>query len=76
MNGEATLTTEELEAMYPSDPDGGFREPDCWGFNSYEHYKGVCKHHAEEEYMADAMLGEALAEAAAEAMSEYYAGEF
>jgi len=33
--------------------DTGFEEPNCWGFNSYEHYKGGCRHFEEERHIRD-----------------------
>ena len=33
--------------------DEGPFEPRCWGFKSYEHYKGECKHFEEEELEDD-----------------------
>lgn len=33
----------------PGDFGPAFPEPECWGFNSYEHYKGECRHFQEDE---------------------------
>lgn len=33
----------------PGDFGPAFPEPRCWGFNSYEHYKGECRHFEEDD---------------------------
>ena len=45
------LTPEELDAMGPEPGDTGFSEPVCWGLNSYEHYRGECKHFNDEYHL-------------------------
>lgn len=50
---EATLS--RLEAKHldidelPGDFGPAYPEPECWGENSYEHYKGDCRHFGHEE---------------------------
>ena len=48
-----------------------FREPDCWGFNSSEHYKGQCNHHLREEAEAEAAALASEAEASQSAYDEW-----
>ena len=50
MKDRVLATVNELiDDDFVPDIDDGPYEPTCWGFNSYEHYKGECKHFEEEE---------------------------
>lgn len=40
-----TLSLDDL----PGDFGSAFPEPRCWGSNSYEHYKGECRHFEEDD---------------------------
>lgn len=54
--------------------ESGFREPECWGLDSYEHYKGQCRHQLEDQLRVEAEALSAEAEASAEAMDAWEAG--
>ena len=45
--------SEMIDDDFIPDPYDGPYEPRCWGFNSYEHYKGECQHFALDEAATD-----------------------
>jgi hypothetical protein len=48
-----------------------FQEPECWGFNSYEHYKGQCRHQLQEAEDAAQAEAAALASEAEASQAAY-----